>query len=308
MRLFFVALDISKAVDRVWHKSLTFKLPSNGFYPSLCTFISSFFFDRSIATVVDGHCSSPNPINSSVPQGSFLPPTLFLLCIDDLLNLNHSPIHSYADDSTLHYSRSFIRRPSLQELNTSRRDATEGLTSDLSVMSDWGRAKLVMFNASKTQFLLLSTRHNFPDNYPLFYSDTQLSPSSTLNILGLSFAKNLNWKFPISSLAKTASMNLGVLCRLRQFFSPYQLLTLYRGLIAPCMEYASQVWGGSTHTTLLNRLKSKAFRLINSTSLIDCLQSLKHRRSVASLSIFYRYFHGYCCSDRIIIKLRNNVI
>ncbi len=28
----------------VWHKSLLSKLPSFGFYPSLCTFISSFLF------------------------------------------------------------------------------------------------------------------------------------------------------------------------------------------------------------------------------------------------------------------------
>ena len=207
------------------------------------------------------------------------------------------PIHSYADDSTLHYSTSFNRRPSQQELNASRQDATERLTSDLSIISDWGRANLVKFNASKTQFLHLSTRHNLPDNYPLFFNDTQLSPSSTLNILGLSFTKNLNWKFHITSLAKTASMKLGVLCRLRQFFSPYQLLTLYRGLIRPCMEYASHVWGGSTHTALLNRVEAKAFRLINAPPLTDCLQSLIHRRSVASLSIFYRYFHGYCSSE-----------
>merc|ERR1712035_176745 len=56
------------------------------------------------------------------------------------------------------------------------------------------------------------------------------------------------------------------------------------------MEYASHIWGGSTHTSLLNRVESKAFRLINSPPLTDCLQSLKIRRSVASLSIFYRFF------------------
>lgn len=39
-----------------------------------------------------------------------------------------------------------------------------------------------MFNASMTQFLHLSTRHNLPDDY-FFFSDTQLSPSSTLNVL-----------------------------------------------------------------------------------------------------------------------------
>ena len=92
-------------------------------------------------------------------------------------------------------------------------------------------------------------------------------PFSYMNILVLSFTCNLNWKLHIFSLAKTASMKLGVLSRLYQFYSSPQLLTLYRGLICPCMEYASHVWGGSTHTALLNRVESKAFRLINSSPL-----------------------------------------
>merc|ERR1712035_290190 len=106
-----------------------------------------------------------------------------------------------------------------------------------------------------------------------------------------------NWKSCISSLAKSASMKLDILWRLHPFFSPLQLLALYRGLIRPCMEYASHIWGGSTHTSLLKKVESKAFRLINSPPLTDCLQSLKIRLSVASLSVFYRYFHGNCSSE-----------
>ena len=49
---------------------------------------------------------------------------------------------------------------------------------------------------------------------------------------------------------------------------------------------------GSTHIALLNRVESKAFRLMNSPHLTDCLDSLSHRRNVAFLSIFYRYFHA----------------
>ncbi len=71
---FSFALDIPKAFDRVWHNSLLSKLPSFGFYPSLCSFISSFPSRRSISAVVDGHCSSPKPINSGVPQSSVLSP------------------------------------------------------------------------------------------------------------------------------------------------------------------------------------------------------------------------------------------
>jgi hypothetical protein len=294
---FAVALDISKAFDRVWHKSLISKLPSFGIYPSLCNLLSDFLSGRSIAAVVDGHRSSFKPINSGVPQGSVLSPTLFLLFINDLLSITSSPIHSYADDSTLHYSFHFERRPTQSQLAHARTVALEQLTSDLSRISNWGRENMVVFNASKTQFLHLSTRQNLPHNYNIFFENTQLKPSPLLNILGVSFSRDLSWKDHIISLSKSASKRLGVLRRLQNFFTPPQLLALYRGVVRPCMEYASHVWGGSTHTARLEKVESKAFRLIHSPPLTDSLQSLSARRTVASLSLYYRYYNGHCSSE-----------
>src|ERR1700755_230901 len=63
------------------------------------------------------------------------------------------------------------------------------------------------------------------------------------------------------------------------------------------MEYASHIWGGSTHTALLKKVESRAFRLINSPALTNSLQSLSSRRIVASLSLYYRYYNGYCSSE-----------
>ena len=45
---------------------------------------------------------------------------------------------------------------------------------------------------------------------------------------------------------------------------------------------------------LLDRVQSKDIRLINNPNLTNSLQSLSHRRLVADISIFYRYFHGHC--------------
>ncbi|KAL7631513.1 UNVERIFIED_CONTAM: hypothetical protein RMT77_018187 [Armadillidium vulgare] len=294
---FAVTLYISKAFDRVWHKALISKLPSFGIYPSLCDLLSNFLSGRSIAAVVDGHRSSFKSINSGVPQGSVLSPTLFLLFINNLLSITSSPIHSYADDSTLHYSFQFEKHPTQQQLINSRRKALEQLTSDLSRISNCGRENLVVFNASKTQFLHLSTPRNLPHNYNVFFENTQLKPSSVLNILGVSFSPDLSWKNHITSLSKHVSKSLGVLRRLQNYFTSPQLLALFRSVVRPCMDYASHIWGGSTHTALLEKVESRAFRLINSPALTNSLQSLSARRIVASLSLYYRYYNGHCSSE-----------
>ena len=150
-------------------------------------------------------------------------------------------LYTYVDDSTLHYSFQFERRPSQQQLIDSRMMDLEQLTSDLSRISNWGKENMVVFNASKTQFLHLSTRYNLPHNYDIFFKNMQLKPSSAFNILGVSFSRGLSWKDHFTSLSKQASKRLGFLRRLRSFFTPPQLLALYRGIVCPCMEYVSHI-------------------------------------------------------------------
>src|ERR1700755_2534175 len=115
----------------------------------------------------------------------------------------------------------------------------------------------------------------------------QLKPSSVLNILVVSFSRYLSWKDHITSLSKQASKRLAVLRRLQYFFTPPQLLALYRSVVRPCMEYASHIWCGSTHTALLEKVEYRAFRLINSPALTI---SLSASRNVASLSLYFRYY------------------
>ena len=52
--------------------------------------------------VIDGKSSEEYPVNSGVPQGSILGHTLFLLCINDLLDDGICHIAIYADDTTLY--------------------------------------------------------------------------------------------------------------------------------------------------------------------------------------------------------------
>ena len=74
-----VALDISKAFDRVWHAGLLHKLNSYGISGHIFSLISSFLSNKQLQVVLDGNSSQEYPVNVGVPQGSILGPTLFLL-------------------------------------------------------------------------------------------------------------------------------------------------------------------------------------------------------------------------------------
>ena len=65
------------------------------------------------------------------------------------------------------------------------------------------------------------------------------------------------------------------------------------------LEYCSHVWGGARKSTLclLDKVQSKAIRLINNPNLTKSLQPLSHRRLVGDLSIFYRYSNGHCSQE-----------
>ena len=95
-----MALDISKAFNRVWHASLLHKLKSYGISGQIFSLISSFLSNRQLRVVLDGKSSQEYPVNAGVPQGSILGPTLFLLYINDLPDDVICDIAVYADDTT----------------------------------------------------------------------------------------------------------------------------------------------------------------------------------------------------------------
>ena len=96
-----MAVDISKAFDRVWHAGLH-KLKSYGISGQIFGLISSFLSNRGLWVVLDGKSLQEYPVNVGVPQGSILGPTLLLSYTNDLPDNVICDVAIFADDTTLH--------------------------------------------------------------------------------------------------------------------------------------------------------------------------------------------------------------
>ena len=74
-----VALDISKAFDRIWHAGLLHKLKSYRISSQIFDLISSFLSNRRLWVLLNGKSSQEYPVNAEVSQGAIHGPSLFLL-------------------------------------------------------------------------------------------------------------------------------------------------------------------------------------------------------------------------------------
>ena len=142
--------------------------------------------------VLDGKLSQEYPVNTGVPQGLILSPTLFLLYINDLLDVS-CIIAIYADDTK--YSKCDQLSDLWQQL-----ELASELESDLHDTVDWG-----IFNAGKTQLVLFDCS-NGTGAIDVKMDGSVLVENLSFKMLGLTSSSKLDW-----GSKKTTSKKIGKL-------------------------------------------------------------------------------------------------
>ena len=136
------------------------------------------------------------PVQSGVPQGSILGPTLFLLFINDLpLFLKHCNSDLYADDATFH-----TRSKDMETIENN-------LQSDLNDAMPWGKSNKMHINCQKTSCMTLGSRQRLENSRVLNIkvNDTTISQVSSQKLLWLYIDEHLNWSTHIDHLCKLIS-------------------------------------------------------------------------------------------------------
>ena len=283
-----VVLDISKAFDRVWHAGLLTNLNLMEFQVRYLALFLLFSVIGSFGLSWMGNLHKNIQLMLVFLKGLFLvlhfsyyTLMTFLMMLSvivlSVLMILLSTLYSECDQASDLWQQ---------------RELASQLESDLRDTVDWVRKWLVDFNAGKTQLLSFDRSKN-TGAIDVKMDGSILGEKTSFKMLGLTFSSKLDWGSYIVSIAKTASKKIGALIRSMKFLSPEVALYLYKSAIRPCMEYCCHVWAGapSCYLELLDKLQKRICRTVG-PSLASSLEPLAHRRNVASLSVFYRYYFG----------------
>ncbi|CAG4989213.1 unnamed protein product [Colias eurytheme] len=184
------------------------------------------------------------------------------------------------DDSTVVERYLSDATATKDKIKMEREAMVERVNRTLREVSDWGDANLVQFNANKTQACLFTAKKSGFELTPSF-QNVAITVADHLELLGVTLSSDLNFGAFIESKARMAAKKLGILSKVRQYFTPKQLLNIYQAQIRSCVEYCSHLWAGAakTHLGALDSIERRAVRIIDDQNLTESrLLSLEHRQ------------------------------
>ena len=123
-------------------------------------------------------------VKHGTPQGSSLSSLLFLIYINDCLEIPlNGYIQMYADDTVLVYSCANTEQLQKQ------------MQQDLSTINIWMFNNYLCFNASKTKYMIFQRRATeIRDISPIYINNEQICSTSQIKYLGLIIDDKLSWK------------------------------------------------------------------------------------------------------------------
>lgn len=245
-----VYTDFSKAFDSVNHSILLRKLSLIGLDQKFLNWIDSYLSNRTQYVLLNGYRSKMIDVHSGVPQGSHLGPLLFLVFINDLVDIvKYSQCLLFADDLKI-----------FKRIKT-QLDAFH-LQEDLDAMTTWCKNNKLELNIQKCRVMTFF-RIRSPILYDYKLNNAHLVRVEKIKDLGIIFEPKLTFSAHIDYMIAKSNKVLGLIFRSTSDFRNTKALNcLYTSLVRSILEYGVIIWNSSHHNNSrrLERIQKRYLR------------------------------------------------
>lgn len=225
-----IYLDFAKAFDKVDHGVLCHKILSMNIGGRVGGWLHSFLVSRTQKVAVNFFHSSCSRVISGVPQGTVLGPILFLIYIADINQNISSRVSSFADDTRI--SRSIL---SVED--------TALLQADLQAVYMWQEVNNMLFNEKKFELLRYGKNSTIKLNsHYTSPTGSTIVPRDHLRDLGIIMNNRATFGDQVDHLTSKAKNMSGWVLRTFMSRDRTVMLTLWRSMIQPIIDYCSQLW------------------------------------------------------------------
>lgn len=276
-----VFLDLSKAFDTLNHEILLRKLNHYGVRGTPLKLFESYLANRSQAVYCNSVHSTFRAINKGVPQGSVLGPILFLIYINDIVNVTSKFKYTiYADDTNL-----LMNNININNLHTD-------LIAELRNINHWTKINKLSLNTTKTNYILFQNRSIQHNISPVTIEGVMIDRVQNIKFLGVIIDENVNWNQHISFVTNKLVRMCGILFRVRNNLTPESLTSIYYTLCYPHLTYCVSVWACTWQSFLrkVSIAQNKIFRCIFFMNRFESTRNLLNTQNFLSFTNIHKYF------------------
>lgn len=282
-------VDFSKAFDSVQHAKLLSKLTSYGINGCLHQWLCSWLNSRTQIVRIGTSTSRQIPVSSGVCQGSSLGPALFLIYINDIVDIfGGSNTYLFADD--LKVATSFSPNPTLSPPLADSLNALSAWISDWSLDVCCSKSAVIHFGRNNPKF-----------SYTL--NGNVLPSVSSIRDLGVTICDDFSFKVHINNIVKKASQKINLLFLILRSSNSSLWVKAYCTYVRSILEYACCVYSPTYRgdIELIERVQLRFVRKLHvrtNTAFISykdsCtklnLESLYHRRIINDICFLFKIY------------------
>ena len=251
-----VFIDFKKAFDTINHEILLKKLHQYGIRGKMNDFFKSYLTNRINYVRIGEYISESKLSCTGVAQGSCLGPLLFIIYINDIVNVEiQSKMLLYADDIVLYYS------------HANSDHLTSTINTDLFNIYKYTTVHKLIINWTKTFYMVFNKPKNGQVSNKI--DDIILDEVIEYKYLGLTIDNNLKFKTHTKNVVAKLNNCNRVIASLREQLPRYILRKIYLSIGYPHINLHILAWGGTanTYTNPINIAVNKIVRNIFFTSM-----------------------------------------